>query len=272
MTSPPRDHGAPATGAPTGPRPVVVGPEPDDAERARTLAAGVTIGMLSTLAREPEGTPFGSVAPYALDERGRPVLCISELAEHTQNLHRDPRCSLLIAESVAPGGDPLAVGRVTLLGAAAIVPDDEREAAKAVHLAGNPHAAYYIDYTDFSLWRIEVEALRFVGGYGRMSWVDAPAWSAAEPDPVAPLAAGVVEHMNADHAAANLLIAQALGGRADATSATCVGVDRYGIELVAQGGEGTGRVRIGFASPATTSDEVRAEVVALVHQAKSAQS
>lgn len=271
MTLPPRDHGAPATGH-DRPRPVVVGPEPDDAERARTLAAGVTTGMLSTLAREPQGTPFGSVAPYALDHLGRPVLCISELAEHTQNLHRDPRCSLLIAESVAPGGDPLAVGRVTLLGTAAIVPDGEREAAKAVHLAGNPYAAYYIDYTDFSLWRIEVEALRFVGGYGRMSWVDAPAWSAAEPDPVAPLAAGVVEHMNADHAAANLLIAQVLGGRADATSATCVGVDRYGIELVAKGGDGTGRVRVGFATPATTSEEVRSEVVALVHQAKAAQS
>jgi len=71
-----------------------------------------------------------------------------------------------------------------------------------------------------ALWRIEVESLRFAGGYGCMSWVEAAAWSA--PDPLSPLATGVVEHMNEHHAAANLLIAQVLGRRADATRATCV--------------------------------------------------
>ncbi|MBA2281923.1 MAG: DUF2470 domain-containing protein [Acidimicrobiia bacterium] len=251
---------------------MVVGREPDDAERARTLAAGVATGSLATVARDPAGTPFASVAPFGLDRQGRPVLCISELAEHTQNLHQDPRCSILVAEAVPEDGDPLAAGRVTLLGTAAVVPAGERDDAKGVHLAANPYASYYIDYTDFALWRIEVEALRFVGGYGRMSWVDPGAWAAAEPDPVAPLAAGVVEHMNDDHAEANLLIARVLGGRDDATSASCVGVDRYGIELVAKGTTGTGRVRVGFEEAATTSEAIRAAVVALVHEARAASS
>jgi hypothetical protein len=264
------DHQLPPGSAPTtAPPPVVVGAEPGDAERARTLAAGVAVGTLSTLALDPAGTPYGSVAPFGLDDDGTPVLCISELAEHTRNLRADPRSSLLVAEATAaPGSDPLAVGRVTLLGRAVEVGRDGRDEARRVHLAGNAHAAAYVDYGDFSFWRLEVDAIRYVGGYGRMSWIDVAGWAAARPDPVAPFAAGVVEHLNDDHADACLLLVQRLGGRVDATGATVVGVDRLGLELVAAGPGGAGRVRLGFAGPVATPEEVRAATVALVHEAR----
>jgi putative heme iron utilization protein len=53
--------------------------------------------------------------PYAADELGRPVLFVSSMAMHTQNLHQDPRASLLITQPEA-SGDPLGAARVTLLG------------------------------------------------------------------------------------------------------------------------------------------------------------
>ena len=248
--------------------PVVLGVEPDDAERARTLAAAVTVGTLATLALDPPGTPFGSVTPFGLDDDGRPVICISELAEHTRNLRHDSRASMLIAEPHSPGGDPLASGRVTLLGRAVEIDDAGREAAKSIHLAGNPHASGYVDYGDFAFWRLEVEAVRFVGGYGRMSWVDAPAWTAARPDPVATFATGAVAHLNADHADALLLMARVLGARPGVTRATATGIDRLGLELLAIGPDGPGRVRLAFDTPATTPDEIRLATVALANDAR----
>ncbi len=254
----------------TSPDPVVIGREPSDAERARTLVTGRVQGTLGTVAREPEGTPFVSVAPFGLDDRGAPILCISEMAEHTMNLRHDPRCSLLVNEIVEVGADPLAAGRVTLLGTASVVPDDEFEEAKAAHLAGNPHASYYVDFGDFHLWRLQVESIRFVGGYGRMSWVSAEDWATASPDPVTGLAGGAIEHLNDDHADALLLIARVTGGRTDATAASALGLDRYGIDLLATGPRGAGRVRVPWAEPVTSPEQIRAASVALVRAAQAA--
>ena len=60
--------------------------------------------------------------------------------------------------------------------------------------------AYYVDFKDFSFWCMPVEAVRYIGGYGRMSWVERSDWTAAQPDPLVPFAAGILHHMNEDHA------------------------------------------------------------------------
>ncbi len=80
-----------------------------------------------------------------------------------------------MTEEAAPGGDgdPLAAGRMTLVGACARVPEPEREAALAAFLAVHPEAAGYASFSDFSLWRIEVAHARWIGGFGRMQWVGA---------------------------------------------------------------------------------------------------
>jgi heme oxygenase (biliverdin-IX-beta and delta-forming) len=88
-------------------------PTPTHAERARTLVAQISTGTLCTVALEPEGYPYGSFVTVAFDGEN-PIFLISGLAEHTKNLERDPRASLLVAEGGS--ADPLANGRVTLLG------------------------------------------------------------------------------------------------------------------------------------------------------------
>src|SRR5262245_28730894 len=95
-------------------------PEPSFAERARTLLHLGRTGTLATLSRHLPGHPFASIMPYALDAFGRPLFLISSMAMHTQNLQADPRASLLVTQ---PGAvdDPLASGRVTLMGTAARV-------------------------------------------------------------------------------------------------------------------------------------------------------
>ncbi len=252
------------TGAEGGDAAASAGPpprEPSHAERCRTLVASSGRGALSTIATDPAGYPYGSVASYGLDDRGNPLFFVSMMAEHTQNAIRDSRASLLVTEPVADGADPLASGRVTLLGTFVEVGPQDRDLAKARYLAANPPAAYYIDFGDFAFYRLEVESIRYVGGYGRMSWVDAGTYATAEPDPLVDSAPGIIGHMNADHADSQVLICRHLAGRPDTTEATMSAVDRYGFEMIATSPAGRAAVRIEFPEECTSSEQVRTALV-----------
>jgi heme oxygenase (biliverdin-IX-beta and delta-forming) len=241
-------------------------PTPTHGERARTLTAAISTGTLCTLAREPAGFPYGSFVTFAMDGAA-PVFFVSELAEHTRNLRADPRASLLVAEGGE--GDPLAHGRVTLLGQARVLgAGDERDAAKRAYLATHPNAAYYVDYADFAFWRLDVAGVRYIGGYGRMSWVELDDWQGGEPDPIAPHAAAIIGHMNADHADALVDYCRAFTRAADTRAATMTGVDRYGFELSAETARGPRPIRLGFSAPIATPEDARREMVALVKRAR----
>ena len=180
-------------------------PTPTHAERARTLVARISTGTLCTLALEPEGYPYGSFVTVAFDD-GDPVFLISALAEHTKNLERDPRASLLVAEGGS--ADPLANGRVTMLGPCTRVKGDGGS-ARAAFFGAHPNSTYYADFRDFAFWKLHVDHVRYIGGYGRMSWISEAEWQSAEPDPLGPSAAAMIAHMNADHADAMVLYCKA---------------------------------------------------------------
>jgi heme iron utilization protein len=267
----PTGHEVPAAVSAAGPSdgpPGPPAPEPSHAERCRTLVASQTGGALSTLAARPAGYPYGSVVSYALDDEGHPLLFVSRMAEHTQNALRDPRASLLVAEPVAEGADPLASGRATLLGDLGEVGAEDLPLARERYLAANPAAAYYLDFGDFAFYRLAVRDIRYVGGYGRMSWVGAADYARAEPDPLAGAAAGILAHVNDDHAEAQVLWCRHLAGRPDVTSASMTAVDRYGFDMVAVSPSGRAPVRLGFPEPCTSPGEVRAAMVAMVAEAR----
>lgn len=144
---------------------------------ARRLVRQARRGSLATLALDPPGYPFASLVAVADDGQGCPLLVLSTLAEHTRNLIASPRASLLIADEAAER-DPLAAGRVTLIGPCEPVEDREVPESKRAFLEAHPEAKIYIDFKDFRPYRLRPEALRYVGGFGRMSWVDAGAYRA----------------------------------------------------------------------------------------------
>jgi putative heme iron utilization protein len=238
---------------------------PTHAERARTLAEQISTGSLCTLAIEPEGYPYGSLVTFAFDA-ARPVFLISELAEHTRNLRRDGRASLLVAANTAQ--DPLANARLTLLGRAAPVSDPERDRLSAVYFARHPGAAYYASFKDFAFWALDVSALRYIGGYGRMSWLSAEEFATAEPDPIAPHARAIIAHMNEDHADAMPLYCRAFSLATDTSRAELTAIDRYGFEMSATTGQGQRLIRLGFPLPIASTSEARAALVALLKQAR----
>ncbi len=241
-------------------------PTPAHAERARTLLATLKTGALATVASEPEGHPYPSFITFAVD-RGEPIFLISEMAEHTQNLRRDPRASLLAAESRTE--DPLANGRVTLLGTCRPVEGDDTS-ARAAYLERLPNAEYYCDFKDFHFWRLRVDSVRYIGGYGRMSWVARDEWQAAEPDPLAEHAEGIVEHMNEDHADAMVVLCRAFTRAGEAEEVTMTGIDRYGFEMSVVTERGPRPARLAFPETVATPEEARKALVAMVGEARSA--
>jgi len=155
-------------------------PEPSFASRARALVQAARVGALATHSRQRPGYPFGSVTPYAADERGRPVFLISGLALHTKNLEADPHASLLVTPAEPPE-DPLAAPRVTVLGEARRLAATEAAVDRARYLARHPGAAAWVDFADFAFWRLEVTGAYFVGGFGAMDWIAQDAYVEAAP-------------------------------------------------------------------------------------------
>jgi len=204
--------------------------------------------------------------PYAPDPRGAPLLLISAMAMHTQNLEADARASLLATQ---PGWaeDPLAGGRVTLMGRAVRVPDRERGAAREAYLARHPKAAFWVDFDDFAFWRLEVADVYFVGGFAAMDWVTGEGYAAARPDPLADAAEGIVEHVNHDHADALLTLSRAHADAA-AEEATMLSVDRLGFRVRVRSGERLHAVRMSFPREVTTAEECRSALIDMIRDSR----
>ncbi|MEQ5840606.1 pyridoxamine 5'-phosphate oxidase [Paraburkholderia acidicola] len=193
------------------------------------------VGTLATHAREPQGFPYPSVLPFAPDSMHRPTILVSRLAEHTRNLHADARAGFLVAH--APDGDVLNGQRVTLLGAFEPVEPDAGWVRR--YLRYHPDAARYLALGDFSFWTMNVDRLRYIGGFGAMGWLDAQ-----DLDPLEPLAP--------DEEAALADFFDGHPKRADGL--VLAGVDRYGADLKIAGE----RTRFMFDVPKCDSDALHA--------------
>ena len=260
-SSSPRKHAGP--GPATDLPPV---PEPTFAERARTLVYLGRMGSLSTLSRKQPGFPFGSVMPYGLDDHGRPIFLISTMAMHTQNLQADPHASLLVSQQVAEG-EPLGASRVTLLGNVLPVPEPELAEARKLYLERHANSKYWVDFDDFSFYRMDVVDVYYVGGFGVMGWVSASDYDRSQPDPLADSMAEIIQHMNADHQDALVMLARTFA-HVDSTEATMTAVDRLGFHVRLKTAEGMRGARIAFLREVSNAGETRKVLVEMVQQAR----
>ena len=242
-------------------------PEPSYAERARTLVYLTRIGSLSTLSRKQPGFPFGSVMPYGLDDQGRPIFLISTMAMHTQNLHADPRASLLVTQDDA-GGDPLGASRVTLMGNVLPISQSEVAEARKLYLARYANSKYWVDFEDFSFYRMDLVDIYYVGGFGVMGWVSASEYLGSQPDPLADSMAEIIQHINADHKDALILLARRFA-RIESQEATMTTVDRLGFQVRLKTQDGIRGKRIAFLREVNNPAETREVLVEMVQQARS---
>lgn len=132
------------------------------------LLRGERVGALGTLRG---GAPLVSMVPF-LAERDFSAFWVhvSRLAWHTQDMMRDARVSLSVAQTDDGRPDPTTLARVSLRGEAAQLAGDGDEHARVRHawLARFPEAAIQFELADFSFWRIAPREARFVAGLGRI--------------------------------------------------------------------------------------------------------
>ncbi|MDB5979678.1 MAG: heme iron utilization protein [Pseudomonas sp.] len=229
------------------------------AKNARELLLKEYRGVLSTHSKSMPGFPFGSVVPYCLDDKGHPLILISRIAQHTHNLQKDPKCSMLVGEREAE--DVQAVGRVTVLAEAQKLTDEAAiEAAAARYYRFFPESASYHSAHDFDFWVLVPVRYRFIGGFGAIHWLDEIALA----NPFAGKAeTSMVEHMNEDHAKAIAHYVE-LSGLPQTPPAQMVGVDSEGMHLRI----GQGIYWLAFAQPCNTPTQVREALVQLAHAEK----
>jgi hypothetical protein len=258
-----------STGKHAGPGPTSAHPEvpePSFAERVRTLVYQGRVGSLSTLSRRQAGYPFGSVMPYGLDAHGRPIFLISTMAMHTQNILGDPRASLLVTQ-VGTDGDPLGGARATLMGDVGLVPKPDLAEARRVYLQRYENSKHWVDFEDFGFYRMKLIDVYYVGGFGVMGPVAATEYEQALPDPLADSASGIIQHMNADHRDAMMLLARKFAG-VEAEDATMTGVDRLGFQARLKTTEGMRGVRIAFLRNVNSAAEARMVLVEMTQKAQ----
>src|SRR5579859_3369683 len=133
----------------------------------RRLVRAADRGALATTLAD--GRPYVSLVLLAWDLDGAPLLLLSDLAEHSRNLARDPRQALLI-DGTGGLADPLTGPRASLIGKAGPIGCDR---LLARFLARHPSAEAYARFADFKLYRVDVERAHFVAGFGRIRWIEA---------------------------------------------------------------------------------------------------
>ena len=143
------------------------------------------------------------------------------------------------------GGDPLGASRVTLVGNVLPIPDAEVAEARKLYLARHANSKYWVDFQDFSFYRLDVVDVYYVGGFGVMGWVSATDYGGSQADPLATRSAEIIQHMNADHKDALVLLAQEIRS-IEALEATMTAVDRLGFHVRLKTQEGMRGARIAF--------------------------
>jgi putative heme iron utilization protein len=189
------------------------------------------------------------------------------MAMHTQNLQADPRASLLVTQHDA-GGDPLGSSRVTMVGNVLPIPQAEMADARTLYLERYANSKYWVDFEDFSFYRMDPVDLYYVGGFGVMGWVSASEYDRSQPDPLADSMSEIIQHMNADHKDSLVLLARESAG-IESQEATMTAVDRLGFHVRLKTQDGIRGARIAFLREVSNPADTRKVLVEMVQQARS---
>ena len=240
---------------------------------ARQFLHSTHNGILSTFSSRFTGYPFGSVAPFVLDQHAQPVILISSIAEHTKNILTNPKVSLLVFEG---NEDLQASSRLTLMGEASkietTVTSPDYQNLQARYLRYFPESASYFathDFAthDFAFYRITITHARFIAGFGKMGWIEGDELTGSAltstPSILSTQEIGIIEHMNADHAHSMMGYCQHFHD-VTAINTKMLGIDCEGFDIKATLPDNrTKTLRFTFDQPISDAQSARAALVAM---------
>jgi hypothetical protein len=215
-----------------------------------------TSGVLATQSMKYPGYPYASSLPFCTDQRGRVVMLISHLAEHTQNAVRDARSAFLVSPL---GPDLQEQARVCLIGD--IAPLDDT-GVSARYLRFFPEAERYLQIGGFRFFGMEPHSLRYIAGFGSIHTLTSASYLAAH-YPIADAEADVIEHMNAEHRHNLLDYCRSVQGKT-VTLAEMIGIDCDGFDVRADGEV----LRIDFSREIQDAEQARKELVRLANASR----
>src|SRR5436309_1802538 len=241
-------------------------PDFDAARLARSLLRRSRQGALATL-MAASGDPYCSLVNVASHADGSSILLISGLALHTKNIRADSRVSLMLDERA--DGDPLEGSRIMLAGRAEEAGDDDLPVLRRRYLNAHPSAEAFVNFDDFTFFRIRPSGAHLVAGFGRIVDLGPAQLLTDISDAGALLEAerGAIDHMNADHRDAMNLYATRLLG-AEVADWRCTGCDPDGLDLQA----GAKTLRLDFPERIVTPAALRKMLIELADRARAAAS
>jgi heme iron utilization protein len=133
----------------------------------RELIVKAREGALASLMPKT-GAPYASLVNVASDTDGEPVLLLSRLAWHTQNVLADNRVCLLITAQEEKE-DMLAAQRASLLGQLRMI---EASPVQERYFIVHPKSRSYAQFADFSFFKLNVDTAHYVAGFGQIVTIE----------------------------------------------------------------------------------------------------
>lgn len=218
--------------------------------------------------------PFGSYVDYVIDEKGWPILLLSEQSLHSFNILKNPSVSLFTQLPRSQSGQTTAaLSRVTILGRITDVPPEELSPVKYAFTLVHTYADQIVDSPKFKFQKIKPEKIYFSGGFGvAATWVDVVDYELAKPDVLAQEVSTMLAKLNAEKRnELRLLAKHFLGFNPDSIDEVRVqAVDHLGIDLritaSAESSPFTDEYRVGFRHQVNSAEDAKSEVIKLFQE------
>ena len=154
-------------------------------------------GVLSTISVRNEGYPFGSFVTYITDVDRSVIIYASNIAQHTINLKENSKSCLTLFK-IDDDLDKQNSSRMTLLGDLQSISEKEIDEIRARFEEFLPESKKYAAMHDFNFYRLHIDQIRWIGGFGKIAWLDNKDWKQFKPKWMSNQTS-IIDHMNKDH-------------------------------------------------------------------------
>ena len=141
-----------------------------DVQSEKLLAHLIRQARIASLGTVRDEAPHVSMVAFVtVDDFSEFYIHDNRLAQHTMDMQKDKRISLMIAETDDVRPDPQTLTRVTLRGTAALMQNGEPgyNRIKNIYIERFPESGPLFKLADFGLWRIKPKGGRFIAGLSR---------------------------------------------------------------------------------------------------------
>ncbi|MFN8413094.1 MAG: pyridoxamine 5'-phosphate oxidase family protein [Anaerolineales bacterium] len=141
-----------------------------DAQSEKILTHIIRTTRIASLSTVRDEEPFSSMVAFVpAEDFSAFYIHVSRLAQHTVDMKKNKRVSLLITETDDGRPDPQTLARVSIRGSAEMLENGAPgyTPLKEMYLARFPEAAQIFQLADFNFWRIKPKGGRFVAGFAK---------------------------------------------------------------------------------------------------------